>query len=383
MIDFRHDDIYFKVTSNQIKTKIDSRSVKSFTVTEEQGKLTTGSLVLDDPACLYYDIINRGTFFDIEWGRNYSERGGSLFRKGLTVMITSPSIKLDKTGTTTIQFKSGFSAIKDKIRKTHSGALSKVIASVMTNAGVTNQMIDFVGMDKSGDVRQDNETDFNFLTRKATEYKVFFRIGQDLGGNFVGVFADYKSPMVKNFSKQVSGTIDEIFQLDYKTGNFNVIEAGVDYQYSDKGGGRNISFVIIDGNPVKNETEKVPQKIQAMQLDEKKLFAYQKKLQDEQGFDASTKFLADVYAAKDFEDDLIKQFWTPVDYKTATPHTGLKVTAKILGVPNLTPPQKLKFNGNWPRLVTGANNIMLRSVTHNISRSGYYCDLECRDYFSL
>ena len=389
MITYNQDGVYFKITSNDIRTEVDEKAVISLAITEEREKLTTGSLVLQDETGAYYSSIKRGAILSIEWG--YARIGikQAQFRKGIAAMVVSPAHNMDGAEpTTTINFRSGFSLIKDRKVQVFKDTKKNMISLVMQSAGVVNKIIDFSGNNESGQWRQDSETDFQFLARLARIWKKQFIAGYDLRGNPTAAFTDFKSNQNNNILKTITGQIPTEAIFEYRAGRRNVISASIEENFSENGSGEQIRFELIDGRAVKQVSQASTEVVRTLRLDSEALLREQKEVARKQGTSSAAKWTQDILEAKTFEDKNIKRFWKPIDYKTAQPHSGTKIDIVTFGSPFYTVPSKVRLGAGFPSSVADAvgpagRGYEIAKCTHTIGGDGYKCSLEIRNYLNL
>jgi phage protein D len=388
MIKYNQDGIYFKITSPNLKTEINEKDFLSLSITEEQGKLTIGSIVLLDDGA-YYSAIKRGAILSMEWGYSFVSGISNMFRKGLDVMVISPSCNLAEKTTTTINFRSGFSMITNRKSQNYNDTKLNVVTLVMASAGIKAPLIDFSNSNEKGMFRQDSETDFQFLRRLAIEWKKQFILGYDPKGQPTAIFSDYNSTKAEQYLQLITGQLQTSNLFEYNSGIRNVIKADIEENFSESGAGEQIQFVLIDGQAVKQSVQAEQKTVQYLKFDSDKMRLEADQIAKRQGRQATLNFLSDIMSATDFQADNVKRFWTPVDYKTAMPHSGTKINITAFGNPLITVPSPVVLGAGFPSAVANAkgpgldNGYKIRKVTHTINSSGYFNEIEVRNYLNL
>lgn len=405
MISFRSQhSAYFNISSKDIKsldkaikgTNINER-VTSLSITEERGKMITGSITFEDNIPVLFDVLKRGAIVNIEWGykdpqqaaqqviskkQNSTEIVGPIFRQGLKCVLTSPKTQAKPNGdiTTTMMFRSGFSLIANRKIKTYKGTKGTVVTQAIAQTGAIPQ-VNFKSqaepVGRKG-IKQDRETDFQFLRRLANSWGAFLRMGHTPAGQDIVIFADDTLASALPFSKIMTGGIGNDHLFDYRDGQANVLEYSVEYVFTQDGGGDNVQISIIDTSVVERRSTAKTEKVVGYRFLPKKMEAAIRKTKTPE---EATKLRKDVLNSADFQAEGIQQFWKPFDYSTAIQTGGFKIGLKVFGNPLFTPPHDVKFGLGFPEDIRKIKNMKIRKATHTINRQGYYTGLEIRNFY--
>ena len=241
MIGLQNKDRSFftvKLLNTEIGEQVYHKDIVSLTVTEEMDRMTHGSIRLHDPNHLYSRILRNGILMEITWGYKTwdldlaNAKGLDVFsklieRRGLKVICMNPSGSAGGDGA--VYYNCNFLAtdirgLQDHIVYT-SGTKRSMIQRVLERLGITTFDIVFNRMNDP--LTQDTgerqwETDFQFLCRKAREWRTLFRIGRDPEGEPLALFIDPQYLEGSLVAKQMVGGK---LELHYNSpGRSNVVE---------------------------------------------------------------------------------------------------------------------------------------------------------------
>lgn len=407
---FNQDSSYFEVTSSDVNIEAVTRDVKSLTIVEEQMNMTTGSIVLRDDNQSYSKIFKPGATLTIGWGfkdpfkaiqnlitdiNNPLEFKGPVFRKNLKAYLLSPQGSLNNNGTGgfIINFRSGLNSVNKRITRSlpivgTPSTKGLVILQVLAESGYLAPFVLFVaGPHRMTDIitkaplRQENETNFQFLRRKADEWNLTFQTGVDMAGIPQAIFCDHDKSQLSPFTTLTTGGIGLNNLFNYKGGVRNVLSATWENNFIQDGTGDHVQFALVEGIPVQQKSTAKTEKVLAYKLDMKKLTTEMNAIKKKSGIPAAQKFYQGIIDATDFQDKNIKKFWTSTEFKTAPQGGGIKVTIDCFGNPLYTPPNNVILGYGWPEQVTEVARLKMRKVTHTLDKGGYKCKIEVTDLF--
>lgn len=421
------DGSYFRVSATGIDLRSVQKDVKSITVTEEEFRLTIGSIAFNDPYQTITDILFpvttsstavagkkkkglAGSSIDVEWGYKDPLRAvsalipkkrapldykGPIQRKGLKGVVISPSGSMGDDGSaeTRLQFINAISTSKTMGNQVYNGTRGTIVGQVMLEAGVLTPMINFEGMEQvhsfaTGNiVRRSNETPFSFLVNKAKEWGAHFKIGYTPVGALVGLFVDrdkLESMSVPYVLATTKG-VGKKFTFEWGRGLKNVISADWKNQYGSGNIGDNVQLRLMSTGTggqkvIAHRTTAATHEVKTLKLDVDKLRRAFEREKKKGGIPAATKLLLRIMNATQFEDEEIRQYWKAATYKTAPNSAGTTVTIETFGNPLYTPPGFSELGLGFPLFIQKRELWRIRKVDHIVSREGYKCSVEVQDY---
>lgn len=406
---FNQDSSFFEVTSPDSNIDVAEKDIKSLTIIEEAYKLTTGTIILRDDSQIYSNLFKIGSRISATWGfkdplkaiqnvitdiNNPLEIKGPIFRSNLTAILLTPSGTMNNDGSAEfiINFRSGQLFINE--RKTRNIPIigtpmnkGLAITQVLVESGVPAPFVLFTnGPHRMTDditktpLKQSNETNFQFLRRKADEWNVFFRVGTDPAGISQAVFADNDKVQTSPFGALTTGGagIDNLF--DWRGGVKNVLNASWENNFVQDGTGDHVQLQIVGpGFVLENKQVVETETVVAFRLDMARLKAEMRSAERKKR-GSSALLYQSIIDATDFQSDIIRRFWTATEFKTAPQGGGNKVIIETFGNPLYTPPNKVKLGLGFPeRLTANAPNLKMRRVEHRLSIEGYKCKIDVRD----
>jgi hypothetical protein len=398
---FNKDSSFFEIVDSDITVpeKDFSDNVLSLTLTEEMGKMNSGSMRIYDPEHFYSKILRMGVKLTLSWGYKRfdsalesvfslispSEVTGPINRGKLNAVVMSPSGSLGQDGT--VIYNCNFYAREFLLGGTKNvystGTKKTVVETVFLRMGFT---VSFVKFDRMTEVITPDtqviqyENDYKFVLRLAQEWQCIFRTGNDVLGNFIALFINPKYVDDTLFLNLVTGAFKGgSINLDYKDGARNVIEASWKNHAGESGSGDSVQLTYMNGKPTfiryiaQSETVKawrfVPERVE-------------KKLRGAPDFKSRALLVKEYLNASDFEQ--VKWAFEPIESSTAPQGLGYSVNAKVLGNPLITAPMSVTFGKGFPDFLSHRLlNYYLRKVEHTIDRSGYFCNLDIVDILTL
>ncbi len=399
-----------KLLNTTAARDVRQEDIQRLIIIEEMDRMPHGTLQLNDPNHVYSRILRNGVMAEVTWG--YKKRGveleGAAFesftdlleRRGMRTMVTNPSGGGSSAGQVT--YNCNLLAVDIRGLKDHvvysSGTRGSMIRTVFSRLGITETDVRFRRANEvlTADTGERQwETDFAFLARKAREWRVLFRIGEAPDGSKIGLFIDPDylptSPAAK---RMVGGKLE----LNYLAGAAsNVSEYNWSCNEGENGAGDNVQLVLINGELTVFRYTVEGEKVKTWRLntDRIKRAFDERETGDFRGLTSQADLVREVYAAKDFDDPRIKQFFDPVESETAPNGLGYTINVRMLGNPAAVPPCIPTFGEGFPDRFRPrrrgdiakygvTNNIFyVRSSTHTIDTSGYHADLEIVDVYTL
>jgi hypothetical protein len=379
-----------------------AKDVISFSVTEEMGKLVSGTLALRDATGIYSKVFRNGVKFALSWGykawnvnsetlnnKNLTSRG---IRQGINCLIQTPSGAGDEGGQTTynVTFYGLEFLDKKKNRIFDHGTKRDLISQCLQELDVLDTIIDFPNMNQiltnSNSVRQ-RESNFSFMFRLAVEYGCFYQIGYKPDNTKIAVFIDSKkvdSASVKRFLRSVTNADNEK-ELFYNSGGVSNVRSYTWQQHiGENGQGDGVRITYVEGKPVFERFVAEGGHVLLWRLNRDKVSAYIKEkgnLQDE------AQATLNIANAKTFDE--VKKFFDPVDTPFAPQGQGFTVNCSVHGDPFLTALLKIKFGGGFPSPLMHVDTIdamlkfYIRRVTHTFSKNEYTSEIEICDSYNL
>lgn len=408
-LNFNNDTVFFKITSPDLVTKDKNlninQSLLSFTITEEFGKMTTGSLTLIDNFHVFSRMFRYGMKFEITWGyrkwnselitpENQSQAFNASYRSGLQCVVVNPRGHADDKGN--IYYEINFYSMEllqeKKYRVFQSGTKELVLKQLFSDCGVNEPIIKFTEKDNNvstsitNNIRQYG-TSFYTLTRLAKEWHCIFKIGEDSKGTKIGYFIDTTQIGLDEIQKLIrtksnlSLTAKEFY---YNSGNISNVNS---YTWENHIGnsGQGVKLIInkVDGSVIVQRYVAETQTIIDYRLNTdrlKKSFGENASATDI--IDKTSQYLS----AENFEQ--VKWAFDPILQTTAPDGIGYTISLKLRGDPFISPSLTVIFKNGFPdelernRLGKLVSFIILKN-THTINKQGYFTDVEIVDSYTL
>jgi hypothetical protein len=387
----------FDITEHTSSNLILPQNVESLTISEEQFSSVRGSFKLNDPAQIYSHILRVNAQILLSWG--YKQNGApleSLFssvnadlftdkleRRGLNVLVLNPAGQADDNGKYT--FSCGFLSSgwfgSNKYKTYETGTKASVVAEILKNMGVSSQ---FVMFDNSTDsyssesVERQSETDFQFLSRLAFEWRCIFQMGFCPDGTTYAMFYGYaNADTAANMVALYHGSSIFSSRMAWKVGDpgdLMCLSYSWNNEQGENGEGDNVNLVYVNGVPTYERFTIDNDTVTTWVLDTAKVKSY---------VDAGGSLSA-VMQAVDFEDKNIKQFWVPAKQTTAPNGLGYTVKIHMLGNPAVVLGSMMTFNEkSFPSVLCRKEGspvrFIVRKIDHTIGQNGYFMDLEVVD----
>lgn len=417
------DSSFFIIESPDIETKYQniSRQVISFSYIEEMQKLGMGSLVLYDPDLTLARMFRVGARLLISFGykksdtalqsqlgnmMNANEMIGQIERRGILAYVVNPSGSASPQGVITYNMnfgEFGFRGNKEEIIY-NSGTKADIIAQVFDRMKISPALRD-IRFDRGvAQVTNYNpiiqeETDFKFLSTKAYEWQAIFRIAYTQSGDIAGMFLSPRYLGTSPFQNQILEATGSSNYFDYRGKVANVISYSWENKEGENGTGDNTILSIVDGQIVARKYIAEQQKVVTYRLNTDKIQEHLASADAKNGVQGQMEFVSQYLGVNDFAVLVHDGFFTPIESCTAPQGYGYSINCHVLGNPLITPPNEALFGDNFPDQIgkvilpghayTGnitssqKNKWFIRKVTHSISMSGYFTDVEIVDAFSI
>lgn len=410
---------FFDITSKDLVgqksvSKLVAKDVILFSIQEEIGKITTGTLNLYDPGWNYSRIFRNGISFEIGWGYR-SIPGLGIFkaaapqRTGLRCVCQTPSGAGSENGDNT--FSATFYATEFLSGRKHkvfqSGNRYSVITELLNDLGV-DQDKQYIDFDSQNDVLTTEKSvrqmasSFAFLYELSREWKTTFHIGYQPNGKKVGLFINTSKIGQGNYEKYLK-VLRGIDQRD-KEFYYNVPTKGIISLPSDMNKSNVMSYTwqqhVGDSGQGSNvEVRYDPNSGQVLFIrriaETKKVITYRinplKIKQEFKGKDITetTSLLQNMLSKTSFDE--VKWAFDAIEETTAPEGLGFSVNLKMPGDPFLTVPLIIKFRDGFPSFLqegenpfdpNKVNEFFVRKTSHEFSKTGYFTTVEVVDSFA-
>ena len=392
------DFSFYQITSDDVKLegRIMVEDLRSLTVTEELGKMDSGTLSFNDPNHFYSRILRTGVTLKLIWG--YARRGADLSvpanlfnsdvfsqdleRRGLKVFVTGPGGGGDDHGQ--IEYKCNFLALdmrgSDNFVRYKAGTKGDVVAQILSRLGIPtgSQVINFQRMKEKIPLDTEVmqwESDFKTLVRLSFEWRASFRIGYRADGSLAAVFVDTWSLPTAIRSNGLTTMRSNVY-YEYGTSTANVQSFTWQDQSGESGVGDNVQMRWVNGQPMFIHYQAETQTVTVWEIDQEKMKAEM----DRRGNLGDKAELLNAWMnAKTFEE--VKRYFKPVNQETAPQGTGIITTIKTMGSPLYPVGLAADIGPGFPDRVRHKGVVTyIRKLTHTIVEN-YMCDHELADAY--
>ena len=395
------------------------KHIIDLSITEEMGKMDSGSLTLLDNEGTYSRILRNYVHLQLTWG--YSSKSAldaalagssdyfskQLQRRSVRMSVVSPGGGGGENGVTT--YRCNLQALdyrgQSKNKVWSSGTKGGVVREVLFDLGISDAEVSFDGMDAAYDanyVEAQAESDFQFLSRIAYEWGCVFRIGADQAGSMIAMFVSPSRLSISGAASRMASSVTGLVLFSYgpTAALPNVISYDWQNQEGENGAGDNVKVVFVNGQATFQRFTVENDHVVTWQLDPDKVTAAHRKAVAEGGISADTQYTLAVLAASDFNDPIIKALFTQVDQVTAPNGLGYTVTPTVLGDPTIGPALMARFGDGFPDCIRSAPitkswqggtviqakrpiDFFVKKVTHTLSSAGYRSAVEAVDFISI
>lgn len=412
-LNFNNDTAFFNIECPDLDVKIKDKNLFrfinndliNFSITEEFGKMTTGSLILIDNFNIYSRFFRYGMKFKISWGYrkwnaelitpdNTKKAFGSSFRSGLQCIIVNPRGRGDDKGN--IYYEINFYSMEllqqKKYKVFESGTKEKVITELFLDCGINDPIVQFSQKDENFNLTLTNNirqygTSFATLNNLAKDWHCIFRIGNDSKGNKIGYFIDSSQIGLPQTQINIKNKLNfPIYgkEFFYNSGNISNVNS---YSWENHIGnsGQGIKLVInkVDGSIIVQRYVAETQTIIDYKLNTDRL---KKSFGDNASATNIIDTTAQYLSSKNFEQ--VKWAFDPISQRTAPDGLGYTINLKIKGDPFISPSLTVLFKNGFPdelqrdKLNKLVSFIILKN-THIITKEGYFTDVEVVDSYTL
>lgn len=403
---YNQDSSFFEVTSPDISDRVMEEDIISFNYTEEMSKYNTGSLVMNDPDHFYSKILRLGARLDVSFGygksdiskqalllskQNPEQVFGGNARTGIKGRIISPSGSGSSSGVVTFNCNFyGSEYLQNKNYRVHVGLTKGALVSqLLLEIGCSVIEVNFTRMNELLNLNTQifqRETNYKLLNRFAREWRALFRISYNSLGQMTALFISPSYLGAPSIAPLMSGAIggSTIF-LEYKQGVSNVLEYTWKNQIGDSGSGDNTRIIYgANGQPTFVRYVTTTESVKVYKLNTQRI---KDKVKTALNQSKGIALMKEYLTATDFEQ--VKWAFDLSTETTAPQGLGYSLDAKIMGVPMFSAPISVLFGEGFPVWFTPQNpsshivKYYCRKINHSIDRSGYKCDLEIMDGFTL
>jgi hypothetical protein len=406
------DSSFFSVKIDGILEKSEASAyltdkVISFQVTEEMGKMITGTLLLEEDESFRTSLsLRRFRKIEIQWGYKNKEQvqkdayakiknSKELFTPMQATRVAkgyiqNPSWQSGQDGK--MMYSCSFICFETPWMVTgnsffSSGSRLVVIQQTLLQMGIVLSFVKFKRMQEiltyDTGIRRDNTSGFRFLNRLALEWQCLFRIAYDKMGNAVALFCDYTDEVsIMQFINLVGGCTGLSVLWEYKSGMRNVLSYNAQYNQAE-GSGDNVVPMMINGQVTFQRYNAQTEKVQYFTLNSEMMSKEMKSSA------AQTELFRDWVGRKSWDDTgingkAVSKYFKAMDDKTAPQGIGFTVSMEVIGNPLCTAPARAKFGKGFPAILgTEGTMFYQTSVTHRIDKSGYKMSLTIVDAFTL
>ena len=396
---FNNGSYFFDITSPDLKltnsvTKLITDDVVQLAISEEIGKLTTGTLTVRDNAHDFSRIFRQGIKFDISWGyKKWDPLQGMLnnIRTGLECVVQTPSGRANESGE--VIYTVTFYALEFLSGKQHrvfdTGTKGTLITQLLADMEADEIFISFAQqkdrLDTENSIRQD-ESSFALLVELSRRWKCHFHIGYKPNGKKAALFIDsnkVKGITAKAYVGKIVNIIDkDLFYNDFD--NSNVRSYDWKQHIGESGQGSNIEVRYINGQVVFIRRVAEVGRVTAYKINPGKIAARFQGKNIKETMELTRNLLSTT------EFDQVKWAFDAVEESTAPEGLGFTINVKMMGDPRLTVPLSINFKKGFPSVLaedvnpfTRVNEYFALKTTHTISKTGYFTDLQIVDSFAV
>lgn len=403
---FNRDSSFFNVefTDYASGVSIAEKDVVSLSIVEESGKMPSGSLVLNDKAMVYSRILRPAAGILLSWGFKKANvttdaPGSDIFsknleRRGYRAQVLNPAGNAQDNGN--YLYSCNFTALDwrgaDQEVLYESGTKKDVVAQVFDRMQVPRYEILFDGMTdqySTGYAERQAETDYAFLARLAYEWNVVLVVGRTQKGDRVGIFMAPQAIGKSALAREMSGNRGN--KIEYRWGPFSKSPNVITYNWrnmeGENGAGDNVRIVYVNGKAVFQRFTVENDKVITWQLDPELVSEYLGHARASGGLQGEFQAAMAVQETTDFNDPKIKALFRPVEEKTAPNGLGYTVDLHCFGDPSVMNGMYASFADGFPDCLRERDGrpikFINRRVTHTLSASGYFTDIEAVDFLAV
>lgn len=367
------DEFWWQIKSSDMGVDVitDDRIIQA-SVTESMGEMDTCTISMLDLNVVYSRMFRNGVEFEFDWGTLADKRGAIKF------LVNSPSGSGDANGQVIFNMRGQALGDEGVNRKYYNvGTKGTIVLQTLVRMGIADAEIDFERMSEV--VNNDNkiaqyESDFRFLARLADEWRCVFRIGVTKAGTKCAVFCEPAKLSYKLFQKKIVLTS---CHLEYGGGLANVINYSWQDTSLDASQGSAVNVRYVNGVPQYYRYIAKDEQVITYRLNEE---AIQAEWEAQDTIEDKSEFIKNIMKVKTFKE--VERFFIQDTITTAPQGSGLTIKVHMFGDINVTAGQVATFGQGFPdRLGAKDRTWYIKSVTHSMGVSGYFCDLEIVDAY--
>ena len=376
--------------------------VISLSIEDDYNRMMSGTIQLNDPEHYYSAIFRPGFSLNISYGykspdlapssltaniENPMEVFGPLERKNIKAVFMSPGGNATNAGQVTMNINFfGYEFLTDRTNRIFDfGTRSNLVMKVMTDMGISIMFINFARgfevLNRDTAVRQ-NTSHYRFLFQCAMEWRAIFKVGYNQLGQKVGIFVNPQYIDKIGYVEAVTAAIGSQVTLDWQDGLRNVLEYSWQNHVGEGGAGDNVRITMDrSGNPVFYRYIQEGETVVGYTLN---YAAVKKKMDDQPDIKAKFDTWYNYVTKVDFPQLVKEKIFIRTSSTTAPQGIGYSLKCKMLGNPLVIAPMRVKFGKGFPDLFNNSQvSYMIRRVSHTIDRSGYFCELDIVDFWTM
>ena len=394
---FNQDGTFFSISSSDpaIK-KLIAEDVISLTITEEIGRMISGSLVLWDQYLNYSQTMLPMKQLTLSWGimQNFGNiTPMRIQRQNVQVFTQSPSGGGDDKGQLTYSCNFMSFGMRGGLNKKTFVNTTKnmAIRQIMMSIGINPAFMDVRFVGDTETLTQDtalmqDESDFRCLVRYAFEWHARLMIGYTSTGLMAGAFisANYLSSTL--FTKWVGSNATGFFEYGAaifgETATYTIGEKAnvISYtwrQNTSDSMGDNVRIVNINGQMNFIRTVASGEQVLSYRLVPERIAAdFNRRGSTSDQF----ALMQEIVSAKSFKE--VEKYFEPYRQPLAPQGAGFTLNIETLGNPYFTAGTIASFGKGFPsRIGSKDRTWYVRKCTHQISKAGYKCNFEIEDVY--
>lgn len=411
---FNNDGVFFNIACKDFADernaiRLTNENVVEFSVNEELGKITEGSLTLLDKQNLYSKLFRYGMRFEVAWGyrkwnsnliASASRFNAASSRQGLQAVVMNPQGSGNHGGEIIyrINFYSTEILKQKRVRVFDTGNKRDVVEELFDDIGVADPIVKIDSQEQNfrlstENVIRQNESSFALLKLLASKWHCTLHVGCTRTGRRVGIFIDTKQGDNKTVDQflELNGATEAEKTLYYDNGDLsNVISYEWQNHIGDSGQGFFIKMDYVNGTYIFQRYKAETQSVVSYKLNQARLAEYVKEHQTQE-----SALISEIVNAQSFNsqigDKTVIWFFDRISEETAPDGLGFTVNCAMKGDPFVMPTLRIAFGDNFSdelridktRAFRVPIYFTVRKAAHRISKAGYFTDAEIVDGYIL